>query len=83
MKKGLMLLVILVSLTSSTSNAQTSAQQGKLWQQPNQKPDTLYQQGNYIEALPVAESLLNRQFSAAQPNKAWVSDITYIHTCSG
>ncbi len=27
---------------------------------------------------PVAPNLLNRQFSVSSPNKAWVSDITYV-----
>jgi transposase InsO family protein len=27
--------------------------------------------------LPVAENLLNRDFTPAEPNKAWVADITY------
>ena len=31
-------------------------------------------------ALPVAENLLNQQFETSQPNRAWVSDITYIPT---
>ena len=34
-------------------------------------------------ALPVAENLLNRQFSPAAANRAWVSDITYIRTRTG
>ena len=33
--------------------------------------------------LPVASNLLNREFDAAAPNKAWVSDITYIPTGEG
>ena len=33
--------------------------------------------------LPVAENLLNRQFSAEKPNQKWVSDITYIWTEQG
>ena len=33
--------------------------------------------------LPVADNLLNRQFDVAAPNRAWVSDITYIRTRSG
>jgi len=33
--------------------------------------------------LPVAENLLNREFSATMPNKKWVSDITYIGTDEG
>lgn len=32
---------------------------------------------------PVAPNLLERQFSVAQPNQAWVSDITYIRTRRG
>ena len=33
--------------------------------------------------LPVAENLLNRQFNPAESNRAWTSDITYIHTRTG
>ena len=33
--------------------------------------------------LPVAENLLNRDFSPTQPNRAWVADITYIWTNEG
>jgi transposase InsO family protein len=33
--------------------------------------------------LPVAENLLDRQFTVAAPNVAWVSDITYIPTREG
>lgn len=33
--------------------------------------------------LPVAENLLNRQFTAAVPNQAWVGDITYVATGEG
>ncbi|SEJ32818.1 Integrase core domain-containing protein [Nitrosomonas eutropha] len=32
---------------------------------------------------PVAPNLLDRQFNVAQPNQAWVSDITYIRTRQG
>ena len=32
---------------------------------------------------PVADNILNRQFSVAQPNRVWVSDITYLWTQSG
>ncbi len=34
-------------------------------------------------SLPVAENLLDRQFSATAPNRAWVSDITAIATREG
>ena len=34
-------------------------------------------------ALPIAPNVLDRQFAPAQPNQAWVSDITYIRTRSG
>jgi transposase InsO family protein len=34
---------------------------------------------NYL----VVENILNRQFLVSQPSKAWVSDITYIHTKEG
>ena len=33
--------------------------------------------------LPVAENLLNQQFKVSQPNRVWVSDITYVRTCEG
>ena len=33
--------------------------------------------------LPVADNRLNRQFTAAAPNQAWVGDITYIATDEG
>jgi putative transposase len=34
-------------------------------------------------ALPVAPNLLERNFSARQPNEKWVTDITYIQTTEG
>jgi putative transposase len=33
--------------------------------------------------LPVAENVLDRQFEVAAPNRAWVSDITYVRTRQG
>ena len=33
--------------------------------------------------LPVAENILDRSFKVSQPNKVWVSDITYIPTEEG
>jgi len=33
--------------------------------------------------LPVAENILNRGFSVAQPNRVWLADITYIQTQEG
>ena len=33
--------------------------------------------------LPVAENLLNRDFTAQRPNQKWVSDITYVPTDEG
>jgi len=33
--------------------------------------------------LPVADNLLKQRFEASQPNKVWVSDITYIPTDEG
>ncbi len=33
--------------------------------------------------LPVAENLLNQDFTAASPNAVWVSDITYVSTLEG
>lgn len=33
--------------------------------------------------LPVAENVLDRQFDVGEPNRAWVSDITYIRTAQG
>ncbi len=32
---------------------------------------------------PVAPNVLDRQFTAAAPNRRWVADITYIPTCEG
>ena len=34
-------------------------------------------------SLPVAPNLLNQQFEVPEPNKVWVSDITYIQTLEG
>lgn len=34
-------------------------------------------------SLPIAPNLLNREFTVAAPNKAWVTDITYIETADG
>ena len=34
-------------------------------------------------ALPIAKNLLNREFTVAQPNTVWTSDITYIPTDEG
>jgi putative transposase len=33
--------------------------------------------------LPVAENLLNQQFQVSEPNKVWLSDITYVPTDEG
>ena len=33
--------------------------------------------------LPIAENLLNRDFSATRPNQKWASDITYVRTDEG
>ena len=33
--------------------------------------------------LPVAENILNRQFTVAQPNRVWAGDITYVWTTEG
>jgi transposase InsO family protein len=33
--------------------------------------------------LPIAPKHLDRQFTVAQPNPAYVGDITYIHTQEG
>jgi transposase InsO family protein len=38
---------------------------------------------NSNHRLPVAENILNRQFKVNEPNKVWVSDITYIPTGEG
>ena len=34
-------------------------------------------------SLPIAPNLLNREFTLSAPNKAWVTDITYIPTDEG
>lgn len=38
---------------------------------------------NSAHSLPVAENLLDRQFTPAAPNQVWVSDITYVPTGEG
>jgi transposase InsO family protein len=38
---------------------------------------------NSSHKLPVAGNLLNQQFRVSEPNKVWVSDITYIPTAEG
>lgn len=38
---------------------------------------------NSAHDLPVAENVLDRQFTPTAPNQAWVSDITYIPTAEG
>lgn len=38
---------------------------------------------NSNHSLPVAENLLQQDFSAAHPNRVWVGDITYIGTDEG
>jgi putative transposase len=34
-------------------------------------------------SLPIAENVLNRQFSVSMPNRVWVADITYLWTNEG
>ena len=38
---------------------------------------------NSNHGLPVAENLLNQDFTPQQPNQGWVTDITYIPTHEG
>lgn len=38
---------------------------------------------NSNHALPLAPNLLDRQFAVATPNRAWVTDITYVATDDG
>ena len=33
--------------------------------------------------LPIADNILNRDFSAEKPNQKWVSDLTYVWTMAG
>lgn len=46
---------------------------------PRKFKATTYSNHNY----PVAKNVLDRQFKADLPNKAWVTDITYIPTAEG
>ena len=34
-------------------------------------------------SLPVADNVLNREFTVAEPNRVWVTDITYLWTLEG
>ena len=38
---------------------------------------------NSKHTLPVAENILDRQFTVTAPNKVWISDITYVPTDEG
>jgi putative transposase len=38
---------------------------------------------NSNHCLPIAGNILNRQFKVDEPNRVWVSDITYISTAEG
>lgn len=38
---------------------------------------------NSLHSYPIAPDLLERDFSASQPNQKWVSDITYVRTHEG
>ena len=38
---------------------------------------------NSRHELPIAPNVLNRDFAPAAPNRAWVSDVTYIRTRAG
>lgn len=38
---------------------------------------------NSRHGLPIAPNVLNRDFAPAAPNRAWVSDVTYIRTRAG
>jgi transposase InsO family protein len=38
---------------------------------------------NSKHALPIAQNVLNREFNVAAPNRAWVTDITYLWTLEG
>lgn len=38
---------------------------------------------NAQHGLPVAENVLNQQFTATAPNQKWVADITYLPTTEG
>ena len=37
----------------------------------------------YAHPLPVAENILNRDFTASRPNQKWVGDISYVWTEEG
>ncbi len=34
-------------------------------------------------SLPIADNILNRNFTATEPDQSWVADITYIATQQG
>ena len=40
--------------------------------------------GSYMgEISPAPDNILNRDFSATEPNQSWAGDITYLPTCEG
>lgn len=41
------------------------------------------QDGGPAPATPIAENVLDRQFTKPEPNQAWVGDITYVRTGEG
>ncbi|WPQ63359.1 IS3 family transposase [Chitinophaga sancti] len=55
-------------------------QQQQLWAVQKRKFKVTIDSGH---DLPVAENILNRDFTADSPNKKWVSDISYIRTKEG
>ncbi|PZD70140.1 hypothetical protein C1752_18334 [Acaryochloris thomasi RCC1774] len=36
-----------------------------------------------VHSLPIAENILNRDFTSTEPDRAWVADMTYIATTEG
>ena len=47
------------------------------------KPQEIYRNNRWEARFPIEPNLLNREFVATEPNRAWVGDITFIPTMNG